>query len=304
VIPRWLLWSLFAVLCWGIWAIVFQLIGAALTPAQSQALSTLGLLPVLIALGFSKKLVATGNRRRGIVLAFVAGMLVCLGNIAYYRAFTAGGKASTIVPLTALYPLVTIVLAMLLLRERLSAVQFVGIGLSLAAIWLFNISATDGWLNKWLVYVLVPIGLWGLAGLLQKISTNEISGELSTLAFLTAFIPVALVIFVLQPLAHALPVRVWVLVTLLGLLFSLGNLALLMAFASSGKASVIAPLAGLYPVVSVPAAILFLGEKVGAREWVGIIMALVAIVALSCDRTSTHETARSAASTAPVVDLK
>ena len=304
MIPRWLLWSFFAVLCWGIWAIISKLIGTELTPAQSQGLSTLGLLPVLIALAFSKKLAAAGNRRRGIILAVIAGTLVCLGNIAYYHALNLGGKASTVVPLTALYPLVTIILAMLLLRERLSAIQFVGIALSLIAIWLFNVISVDGWLTGWLIYALLPIALWGFAGLLQKISTNEISGELSTLAFLAAFLPVALVILILQPLSHPLPSRIWLLVALLGLLFSLGNLAILMAFASSGKASVIAPLAGLYPVVSVPAAILFLGEEVGAREWLGIFVALLSIVALSIERTAIPQNTHSAASASPLVDLK
>jgi hypothetical protein len=34
-----------ALLCWGIWAVLSKLLGGALTGEQSQALSTLGLLP-------------------------------------------------------------------------------------------------------------------------------------------------------------------------------------------------------------------------------------------------------------------
>jgi uncharacterized membrane protein len=71
------------------------------------------------------------------------------------------------------------------------------------------------------------------------------------------------------------------LVSALGFFFGLGNLAILLAFAREGKASVIAPLAGLYPVVSIPIAILFLGEKVSGREWLGIGLALTAVVALA-----------------------
>ena len=70
----------------------------------------------------------------------------------------------------------------------------------------------------------------------------------------------------------------------LGLFFSLGNFTLLMAFASSGKASIIAPLAGLYPLVSVPVAIVFLGEKIGLRETAGIALALVSVAALSFEK--------------------
>jgi drug/metabolite transporter (DMT)-like permease len=209
------------------------------------------------------------------------GRFVCAGNVAYYHALNLGGKASTVVPLTALYPLVTVVLAMIVLRERMNGIQLAGIALSLLAIWLFNVAGLEGMLSGWLAYALVPIALWGAAGLLQKVSTNHISGELSTLWFLAAFVPVALVLLLLQPLPQSPPARVWILVGALGLLFSLGNFALLLAFAGNGKASVIAPLAGLYPLVSVPVAILFLDEKVGRREWLGILVALVSVVALS-----------------------
>src|SRR2546428_7488251 len=64
--PRWLLWSFGAVLCWGLWAVISKLIGDALTAAQSQALSTLGLVPVVIALVVSKTLTASGGRRPGL----------------------------------------------------------------------------------------------------------------------------------------------------------------------------------------------------------------------------------------------
>ena len=281
MIPPWLLWSLFAVVCWGLWAVTSRLIGDALTAAQSQALSTVGLLPVMLALGLSKKFTTSGHRRRGCLLAFVAGVLACAGNVAYYHALNLGGKASTVVPLTALYPLVTVVLAMILLRERLNTIQLAGIALSLVAIWLFNVTGLEGLLNGWLAYALVPIALWGAAGLLQKVSTNHISGELSTLWFLGAFVPVALLLLLLQPLPQSPPARVWFLVGALGFLFSLGNLAILLAFAAHGKASIITPLTGLYPLVSVPVAILVLGEKVGGREWLGIVVALVSVIDLS-----------------------
>ncbi len=289
--PRWFFLALSAVLCWGLWAILSKLIGESVTAAQSQALSTLGLLPVMLALGASKKLTATGNRRRGIRNAILAGGLSCVGNVAYYHALNVGGKASTVVPLTALYPLVTIVLAVIFLRERLNPVQLVGIALSLVSIYLFNVGSAAGVVNAWLIYALIPIGLWGISGLFQKISTNDISGELSTLWFLAAFVPVGLLLLLLQPLAGPVAVKTWLLVSGLGLFFSLGNLALLAAFANHGKASILAPICGLYPLVSVPIAVFFLGEKISPRETVGIVLALFAVVALAMEKP----TARAAA---------
>jgi len=280
-----------AVLCWGLWAVMSKLIGDALTAAQSQALSTLGLVPVALALVASRRLSVSGNRRRGIGAAVAAGALASGGNVAYYHALNVGGKAATLVSLTALYPLVTVVLAVLLLRERLNAFQCAGMVLSLAAIYIFNVAGIEGLLSGWLAYALVPIACWGVAGLLQKISTNHVSGELSTLSFLAAFLPVAVIILLRQPLQGPLVLKTWLLVVALGLFLGLGNLAILSAFACGGSASVITPLTGLYPVVSVPVAILFLGERISGREWTGIGLALASVVALSRENPATKNTA-------------
>src|SRR5713101_4874713 len=252
MMPRWLLWTLVALVSWGVWAVVSKLIGDALSAAQSQALSTLGLLPTIAALAFARKPSGSRTPRRGILCGFAAGVLACLGNVAYYHALSLGGKASTVTPLTALY--------------------------------LFNAPAEAGVLSGWLRYGLIPIGMWGVSGLLQKISTNYVSGETATFWFLAAFVPVGAVILLTQPWPARVTSRTWLLVIAVGLFFSVGNYAILVAFAGAGKASVITPLTGLYPVVSVPLAILFHGETIGAREVAALVMALVSVVALS------HET--------------
>jgi transporter family protein len=283
MMPRWLRWSLLALLCWGVWAITAKLIGNALSGAHNQALSTIGILPVMLAFVLSKKSATSGNLGRGILFALTGGAVSCVGNVFYYDALSRGGKASTIVPLTALYPLATILLATLILKERLNRIQLGGILISLVAIYLFNVQREEGFLSRWLIYALAPIALWGAAGFLQKLSTNHISGELSTLWFLGAFIPFGVYFLFQEPLPAQITTRTWVLVIAQGLFLALGNFAILAAFASQGKASIIAPLAALYPVVSVPIAILFLGEKIGVREGLGIFLALVSVAALSCE---------------------
>ncbi len=281
LIPRWLRWSVLALLSWGIWAIMAKLIGEALSGAHNQALSTLGILPVMLAIGVKKRFSTPGNRRRGILYALVAGAISCLGNVVYYDALSRGGKAAMIVPITALYPLTTILLAMLLLKERLNRIQLAGVLTSLVAIYLFNVQQEEGFFSRWLMYALVPIALWGAAGFLQKLSTNHISGELSTLWFLGAFIPFGWGFLVQSPLPAQITVATWLLVIGQGFFLALGNLAVLVAFADQGKASIVTPLTALYPVVSVPIAIGFLGERVGTREAIGILLALASVAMLS-----------------------
>jgi uncharacterized membrane protein len=238
---------------------------------------------VIVGVALSKKLRGPGSRMRGSILAFAAGVLACIGNIAYYSVLNSGAKAATVVPLTAMYPLVTVLLAVILLKEKLNRIQLSGVVLSLLAIYLFNVQQERGVISSWLMVAMIPVVVWGIAGLLQKISTNSISGELSTFWFLLAFVPVALCLLARAPPPARIGARSWLLVILLGLTFALGNFAILLAFASQGKASIIVPLSGLYPVVSIPIAIIVLGERVGTREWFGIVVALTAVAAISIE---------------------
>ena len=187
-----------------------------------------------------------------------------------------------------------------MLKERLNRIQLGGVLLSLIAIYLFNVQREEGFLSRWLIYVLAPIALWGAAGFLQKLSTNHISGELSTLWFLAAFIPFAVLFLVREPLPAQITANTWLLVIAQGFFLALGNLAILVAFASQGKASIITPLAALYPVVSVPIAIFFLREKIGVREAVGIFLALASVAALSCETRPAGQARSTSSKTEPI----
>jgi transporter family protein len=260
-----------------------KVIGSALSPAQSQALSTIGIVPVIVGVALSKRLGSTGSRVRGSILAFAGGILGSIGNIAYYAVLNSGAKAATVVPFTAMYPLITVLLAVVFLKEKLNRIQLLGVGLSLVAIYLFNVQQEQGVASGWLLVALIPIGVWGVAGLLQKLSTNSISGELSTIWFLLAFVPVAVILLACGRFPVGIGARNWFLVILLGLTFALGNLAILLAFASQGKASIIVPLSALYPVVSIPIAIGALGEQIALREWIGIGAALASVAAITIE---------------------
>jgi transporter family protein len=65
----------------------------------------------------------------------VNGVLATLGMLAFYAAMEKG-RASVVGPVTALFPIVTVVGSMLILKERLTVVQGAGICFALAAILL------------------------------------------------------------------------------------------------------------------------------------------------------------------------
>jgi drug/metabolite transporter (DMT)-like permease len=47
----------------------------------------------------------------------------------------------------------------------------------------------------------------------------------------------------------------------------------------------VTPLCGLYPVVTIPLAIGFFGEKIGVIEWLGIGLALASAAVLAYEKT-------------------
>jgi bacterial/archaeal transporter family protein len=78
------------------------------------------------------------GRNRGIFWAFLTGILGGVGNIAFFQALVKGGKASVVSPVTALFPMVTVLLALIFLKEKLGRVQWVGLALAFVAIYLLS----------------------------------------------------------------------------------------------------------------------------------------------------------------------
>ncbi|PYV83246.1 MAG: hypothetical protein DMG05_26505 [Acidobacteria bacterium] len=143
----WVTYSLLAILFWGFVGL-FQKLGASRISADS--------LLVWLMVGFLLTLpylLATGNvfslSSRDIFIGVLGGITNGLGSWFLFAALENGAKASVAIPLTALYPLLTILLAVMFLAEKLTRLQWVGIGLAIIAGVLISydtaaIAASDG----------------------------------------------------------------------------------------------------------------------------------------------------------------
>jgi transporter family protein len=291
--PKWLFYSFLAVVLWAVWAIIPKATSDKMSPALMQVILTMGLVPVASTLAFSKNLTEGNRIRRGIVYAFATGLCGCIGNVALLEALKHGGEASTIYPLTGMYPLVTVILARFLLKENPNRVQSLGIGIALFSIYLFSTEGSSGaavdtrsWMNAisvWMAFALLALILYGVAGVTQKVATNEISTELSTICFAAAFIPVACAILLTQRLDYHVSNKDWFLAILFGMLM---GFAMVVQFAAyrRGKASVVTAVTALYPAVTVVLAVPLFGERLDSRKIVAIILALAAGAAVSYER--------------------
>ncbi len=139
-------------------------------------------------------------------------------------------------------------------------------------------------LPMWLLFALITLLFFGLTGVTQKLSTNEISTELSYFWFVLAMLMIALCIIILAPLDWHVRPKVVVLAIAGGLLNGLGAMTSFKALEVGGKASIVVPLCYLYPLVAICLALAFLHERLTRTGVAGIVLAVVAAVLLSQER--------------------
>lgn len=137
-IPAWLWLSLLTIVFWGAWGLQSKLIVDRISPWMNQVLFPLGLLPVVAAMLLSRRVNQGSDRRKGAWFALVTGVLGGAGNIAFYLALDRGGKVAVVVPLTCLFPLVTVLAAYFVLKEKLTRAQMSGFAVALVAIYLLS----------------------------------------------------------------------------------------------------------------------------------------------------------------------
>ena len=135
--PKWLRYCFLSILFFGVWGLVSKAAINVVSPLQGQILFSIGLFPLGIIAALSRD-TGKGNKLRGVGYGFLTGIFGSLGNIAFFEAL-GHGKAFTVVPVTAMYPLVTVIGALLLLKEKLNTVQLCGVGFALGALVLFSL---------------------------------------------------------------------------------------------------------------------------------------------------------------------
>jgi drug/metabolite transporter (DMT)-like permease len=135
---RWFWCCIFCVACWVPW-VIFSKLGSEEIPARTmQYLFGWGAVPVLIAVLVLQRFRLEKNRK-GILCALAVGILSASGQLAVFAAFGTGHNAAIVAVATSLYPLVTVGLAIVLLKERLTSAQIVGLGFAAAALVIFSL---------------------------------------------------------------------------------------------------------------------------------------------------------------------
>jgi uncharacterized membrane protein len=135
--------------------------------------------------------------------------------------------------------------------------------------------------NTWFSYALTTTILWGVWGALTEIP--EKAGFPATLGYsiwALTMIPCALVAMRLNQWKIEYDKKSVLYGLLIGFFGSGGTVILFQAL-RNGPAYLIFPIISLSPVITIILSILFLKEKASLKNWIGIILALIAIPLLS-----------------------
>jgi bacterial/archaeal transporter family protein len=128
-VSDWIYFALLAIVLWGVVGLL-QKLGTNRISARSLLVWLMvGFL--LILPGFLRGTNLSSLRLREAVIGILGGVTNGMGSWFLFASLEAGAKASVAIPLTALYPLVTILFATLFLAERLTSMQWAGILLAL-----------------------------------------------------------------------------------------------------------------------------------------------------------------------------
>ncbi len=135
---KWFWYSILCVVCWGGWTILAKLGSNEISAEGAQFLFAWGALPVAIVLLAGRRFRLEKNAK-GIFYSVSNGILAAIGGWALFAAYRTGGNTSVITVVTAMYPLFTVVLAMAVLRERLTFLHVIGLAFAAAAFVVFSL---------------------------------------------------------------------------------------------------------------------------------------------------------------------
>ena len=133
---QWLPSALLALLSFGLWGFFTKLAIVYIDSKSALVYQTAGVLVIgLITLMFID--FKPASHLKGLGFGLLTGIAYGIGCLFYFIAADKG-KLITVVTLTALYPLVTILLSFILLREGINIKQCAGIMLALLAIYFMS----------------------------------------------------------------------------------------------------------------------------------------------------------------------
>ena len=217
---------------------------------------------------------------RDLLFGALAGIAGVIGLLGLYAGL-ARGRMGVVAPVTAVLAAIFPVMVAIFTEGVPPILVLVGFGLAVTAVWLLSGGGKAGGLrrNELGLALLASLGFSLFFVFIDQVSLGVVFWPLTAARLASVSL---LIFFFLSrrwvqaqwqpPAHHLLPI-----IALSGILDSGGNYFFTLA-TQSGRLDIAAVLASLYPASTVLLARLILKETLGSRQWLGVGIALVALV--------------------------
>lgn len=280
----WLFYAVITTIFWGVWGAFIEI------PEKSGFPATLGYvvwsLTMIPCALFALKRInwKLEHDKRSILLGSAVGLLGAGGQLLLFQALRQG-PAYIVFPIISLYPVLTIFLSLVFLKERTHVRQWIGIILALLAMFFLSnpqVNPGNSIGVSWLLMAIMVFIMWALQAYVMKFSNNTMQAE-------SIFFYMAVTALLLSPLAIAMTdfsseinwgfKGPW-LAAIIQILNAVGALTLVYAL-RYGKAIIVVPLTGLAPVITIVISLIFYSVLPGGILLTGLIIAVIAMFLLS-----------------------
>ncbi|MEV0168877.1 putative membrane protein [Nonomuraea fuscirosea] len=273
----WILYATLLVLFWGVWG-AFSSLPTSLYGYPDEMVYVIWAFTMLIPAFFALR----GNRfdRRPVAALYglIAGLTGAGGQLLLFQALS-NGPAYLIFPIVSLSPVITVLMAIALLRERIQWLAVVGAVAALAAIVLFSIPGSSDDSNTtgpWLLLAILICVAWGAQAFFMRKAALLGINDATTFGWMTIsgllLIPVA--VLMMGGLPVGAPWQAPALTAVTQVLNAAGALFLVMAL-SRGKAAVVAPITNaLAPVLTIVLSLAVYQTLPSIYGAIGIVLAL------------------------------
>ncbi|HLP73010.1 MAG TPA: EamA family transporter [Bacteroidales bacterium] len=280
----WIVYALVTTVFWGVWGAFIEIPEKAGFPATlGYVVWSLTMIPCAI-FAMSRIKWKLDHDLKSIILGSSVGLLGAGGQLILFESLRSG-PAYIVFPVISLYPVLTIFLSIMFLKERTNLRQWIGIILAIVAMFfLSNPKFASGQINSygWLVLAIFVFIMWAIQAYVMKFSNKTMQAE--SIFFYMTVTALLLSPFAIMMTDFAGNINYgfkgpW-LAAIVQILNAIGALTLVYAL-RYGKAIVVVPLTGLAPVITIIISLVIYGVVPGGFLLAGLIIACIAIILLS-----------------------
>ena len=274
----WFLYAILGAIITGIGQVLVKKGQAKLTPLLDNLLATfivtLILSPFLFIVGIDLEAGKT-------ILIYALIAAIMYASFYYIISF---GNVSLMISLINTFPLVTIALAIIYLRESPNIYQWLGITLVvLGTICISRERPKKGVKNKkklWVIWGLIGALAIGVAEFVTKLATNKVDGYTFTFFVFLMYIPALLLFMAIDRKGRKFELlknQASLIYTVTGILFIEGGLIAIALAYQYGLASLVSPVIASHMLITALLAVFFLKEKLLTVQKIGIFFTIAGV---------------------------